>query len=300
MKKTNFYFQTFIIITFLLLVSSNLKAQDTLVSWTFPSESPDSLVDVSISINAAAYISAKFGTPGSPSYHPIAIDFNTNGSLGAPDKAGKIVGWDNGVDSAYIMISFKTPGYQFLTISSKLSSGGANPGPKYFRLQYRTVTTGIWQNVNSDTITVANDWVTGAVADVSLPADCENQASDMDIRWLMISDTNATGGIVGPAGIIKVDDILIKGIFTVGINNLTKENDIKIYPNPTNGQIQINGIQTNSNLKIMNSLGETVYSIETNNNTENIDLSSFAKGMYFIQLIDKENSKSHQFKIVLE
>ena len=49
-------FTIFLSIFLVLTTANNLFAQDTLVAWTFPSTSSDSLADKSIAINSTAYI----------------------------------------------------------------------------------------------------------------------------------------------------------------------------------------------------------------------------------------------------
>ena len=64
--------------------------------------------------------------------------------------------------------------------------------------------------------------------------------------------------------------------------------DIKIYPNPANNVLTVNGIEMTS-IVIYNSLGQTVATIPVNGNTINIETSSYPAGMYFIDVNTAEN-----------
>lgn len=70
------------------------------------------------------------------------------------------------------------------------------------------------------------------------------------------------------------------------------ENEIVIYPNPSNQNIKIAGITPNSNFKIFNLLGET--QIEGQYNGE-INISKLISGHYYIQVINSNEIKNIKF-----
>jgi len=87
----------------------------------------------------------------------------------------------------------------------------------------------------------------------------------------------------------------------LGIKKNTSQNAITIYPNPTSGTFTIQ----NSSLKlqsclIKNMFGECVFSLQSNlTNQINIDLSTHAKGIYFVELMD-ENNRPLNKKLIIE
>ena len=93
----------------------------------------------------------------------------------------------------------------------------------------------------------------------------------------------------------RVIDIIIESI-----DDITK--NISIYPNPTNGHITISNTEKIENdIDVINSLGKIITSIkkdEWNNNKTTINLSSYPKGIYIIQLIN--NNKIINHKIILQ
>ncbi len=69
-----------------------------------------------------------------------------------------------------------------------------------------------------------------------------------------------------------------------GISNLSKElNRIEVYPNPSDGQININlnGITGNYEIEVSSSNGQLLF---TKKNNSQIDLSGFSNGVYFIKV----------------
>lgn len=69
---------------------------------------------------------------------------------------------------------------------------------------------------------------------------------------------------------------------------------VDIYPNPSNGKIIIETPYSNYNISIMNAIGEEVYISNIQTNKEEIDLSAYESGVYYIKLFleDKTIVKS--------
>ena len=77
------------------------------------------------------------------------------------------------------------------------------------------------------------------------------------------------------------------GTFDIKVKNSTDVNEFgvkaSLYPNPTNGNVTIEaeGMQC---LTVVNELGQVVYDIEVNNDTETLDMSSFGVGVFLIRI----------------
>jgi hypothetical protein len=87
----------------------------------------------------------------------------------------------------------------------------------------------------------------------------------------------------------------------VGINEISDQDKIQIYPNPSSGIFTIkfsDPINSQAMIEITNPVGQLVYSGNININTKSIDLSELSKGMYLLKLIVAE--KSYFEKITLE
>ena len=78
-----------------------------------------------------------------------------------------------------------------------------------------------------------------------------------------------------------------------------------INPNPANNHITIDfgnfASMNGYNLKITNSIGQTVYTTPINQQSSYIDLSTWGgNGIYFVQIIDTQNNTIENRKIVLQ
>jgi len=85
--------------------------------------------------------------------------------------------------------------------------------------------------------------------------------------------------------------------FCVGTpNNITsiEKEQIKIYPNPTNGNINISSEEIINKIEIYNIIGECVVSKNLNNINTTINLSNLQKGIYFIKIYSLKNIKVEQ------
>jgi hypothetical protein len=70
-------------------------------------------------------------------------------------------------------------------------------------------------------------------------------------------------------------------------------NDIRVYPNPSNGIINISGV-CGSHLEICDILGRALFTIIRANCMEKIDLTGFKKGMYLLKITEGEKTSFHK------
>ena len=141
---------------------------------------------------------------------------------GSATSAATCAGWNSGTGLKYWQVDFSTQGYFYLTVSSAQRS--SNTGPRDWKIQYRIGTGGTWTDVPSAAITVANNWTTGVVNNISLPDACSNQ-SQVFLRWIMTSGFRADGvNGVASAGTSAIDNIVVNGnaaSFVTGYNSLS-------------------------------------------------------------------------------
>jgi hypothetical protein len=78
-------------------------------------------------------------------------------------------------------------------------------------------------------------------------------------------------------------------ITVVDVKEINAFTGLNVYPNPSSGLYTIRGITANTTLTVMNSLGEVLYSSIANGTSESIDVSSLAKGIYFLKLSNRQN-----------
>ena len=82
----------------------------------------------------------------------------------------------------------------------------------------------------------------------------------------------------------------------LGLNSFTDEN-LKIFPNPSNGIFTVKTTITNSNYKIHNLIGQTIKSGFINNGENSIDIRNSKDGIYFL-MIKSTNGEKIGYKLI--
>ncbi len=77
---------------------------------------------------------------------------------------------------------------------------------------------------------------------------------------------------------------------SVGLNEISKATDFSIYPNPAEGIFIIKGPARPSRVEIYNVMGEKVYTQTIFKTQSEIDISSQASGIYFLKIIDDDET----------
>ena len=97
--------------------------------------------------------------------------------------------------------------------------------------------------------------------------------------------------------VVKTDSLgIAPGMVTVGINELRiKSEEVKIYPNPTKSKIFIEQNKAEK-ITITNALGQTVYLLNNPSSKQEIDLSSYVSGIYYVKI--QGSSEQRVFKII--
>ena len=91
--------------------------------------------------------------------------------------------------------------------------------------------------------------------------------------------------------------LTIPGITTTGINEATPTFSFNIFPNPATDYLTLE-LPTNvskASVSIFNTIGDLEYSSAITNQKTDIDVSSFANGIYFIQLTNGNNVSRKKF-----
>lgn len=275
------------ILAMALSLSLFSNAQTVIVQWTFPSgTSTDATAVAGIAANITRTMEA-VGTS--------AIDFSKNGFT---SKAAQATGWDNGSGSKCWQVSFTTKGYAGFKLSSRQQTGGNNPGPRDFKLQYRLGTSGTWTDITGGIIVTANDWTTGYVNNLALPAECDNQDL-VFVRWLMNSNVPSSGtGDVLASGISKIDDILITADINTGIENPNPDSGIILFPNPVNNNLlNIQSDQQSLVVYVYDLQGKLVKINSAFNGQVLMKTSELPRGMYIADILTMHGKVQRKFII---
>ena len=82
----------------------------------------------------------------------------------------------------------------------------------------------------------------------------------------------------------------------VGINE-AELSHVLVYPNPTNGQVMISGIES-GRLTVLSALGQIVHSTTISQAITSIDLSGLSDGIYMLRLESEQNVTVRQLKVL--
>lgn len=95
-------------------------------------------------------------------------------------------------------------------------------------------------------------------------------------------------------GPVKYTDMKTTSIIVstcTGINELDNA-EFSVFPNPSNGFITVKNASINSNIELINLLGEVVYKDKMINDSKTLDLSSLPTGNYYLKLTNTEGRTS--------
>jgi len=105
------------------------------------------------------------------------------------------------------------------------------------------------------------------------------------INWVL-SSSNET---------IYLDSVLLIKDANLALSSKTisKNNEMKVYPNPVgkNSQLTVNLTSVNVKVAIYNAIGQKMMEKEAFSNSVKFDISNLHKGLYFVRLVDGTSQK---------
>ena len=115
-------------------------------------------------------------------------------------------------------------------------------------------------------------------------------SSNSIVVYQSISSSNYTVTSTFTNGCTSTATIQVLRIECTGINELSNQNGIKIYPNPNNGEFTVELLSTNNTyITITNVLGQIIKTQKAEL-TNKININAFDKGVYFISVMDNNQS----------
>ena len=81
--------------------------------------------------------------------------------------------------------------------------------------------------------------------------------------------------------------VLMHLTITVGIEDPVVDRNLQVYPNPTNGLLSIRGTSF-SQVLLFDAYGKRIGVWNAEGDVTQIDLSSYAPGVYFVKVMDKQ------------
>jgi hypothetical protein len=92
---------------------------------------------------------------------------------------------------------------------------------------------------------------------------------------------------IGDQWDFMIDDFYFESTTPTGIIKYNKNNNITIYPNPTNSEITIIGVEKIEYIYLYSSTGKLIKTYLSNNIREKISLEEYVKGLYIISIKTK-------------
>lgn len=119
------------------------------------------------------------------------------------------------------------------------------------------------------------------------------------IGWIEISFNLNDGGSCSLPITLSITSVVSNCVS--GIEELSANTEIHIYPNPNDGKFTIEN-KRNEELRmdIYNILGEKVYSQQLNSATTQIDLGSQAKGLYLYRIVTLQGNLVSQSRFIIQ
>lgn len=278
------------VLAFSGVMTFNLFAQsDTIIGFSFADTLDTEFnADLGLSVNLA------YGILAEDSSGTVRTLTYTNGTTGYAATAS---GWDEGANNKFWSVEFKADGYHGFVLYSKQRSGGTNSGPKNWKVQCK-LAGGTYEDVPGGAVTVGNNWTTGVVDSLPLPATINDPGNtSVYVRWIMTDNVNAGGGTVAATGISKIDDIVITGIGTTGDETVIFENNVSVYPNPCNDILNVYSSRKISEMEIVDLQGRVVYEYTEMLNEKAIDIKGLTEGVYMLRIYNKDETELLSCKV---
>ena len=178
-------------------------------------------------------------------------------------------------------IQVNTLGYSNTTVSSKQYASQAMTAARDFKVQYKIGVDGTYTDVPLATITVAKDWTTGVLNNVTLPAVCDNQPL-VYLRWINYTTMNTGGTGVITAGGISLDDVYVRGsTLSLAANYpVTVASTSKAVTGLTPGSIYYYKVKANGDntTNATSQLSNTITGFVYNNDPTNADYRTSGSG----------------------
>lgn len=148
--------------------------------------------------------------------------------------------------------------------------------------------SGTWTDLPGELSDGGWEWTASGGVDVS---GFDGEQVYLAFKYTSTSDQSSTW---------EMDDILLIGEASTGIDEQNDFYEVSVYPNPCSGKIAVNSPFRNVDVKIFSIVGEMVFEAMDIQNNEMIQLQDMNTGVYFITIEDKVSSKRYTRKLIVQ
>jgi hypothetical protein len=164
---------------------------------------------------------------------------------------------------------------------------------------------GNYSGANTGTLNISNVQLPNHTQPIRVISTSGNCIDTSNVAVINILDTCITNVTVYDTLLTTVTDTLVINATLTGLNPPNNLNTLKVFPNPANTHITIDygnvSLMSGYTLKIVNALGQTVFTAPINQQTSYINLSTWTgNGIYYVQLINPQNNTIENRKIVIQ
>ena len=183
-------------------------------------------------------------------------------------------------------LEFSTVGYEDVKVSVAIASDGA----------VNTIIAEYWNGSN---------WTSGSVGNSSQSITSQFQRKEFDFSNIAIAEENETFKVrFRFSGSNMTADngkkVVLNNIAVSAVDKnvlsaeefITESNSVNIFPNPAKDKVYISSNTIINRVSIYNIFGQLVYKSSEKENKANIDISSFANGVYLVKVFGDGFSKT--------
>ena len=140
--------------------------------------------------------------------------------------------------------------------------------------------TGTWEKLEVTGRSSGDSWDFVSVDQVDITSYTEQSGVYIAFRYVSTTDGAATW---------EADNVWVRGIFDVGMNNIRTNEKVKAYPNPTSGMLTVEAEGfTDAGYKVLNLSGKVIAEGVLHSGQQSLNLSHFEAGIYMIQLCKED------------
>ncbi len=140
---------------------------------------------------------------------------------------------------------------------------------------------------NATAITITEGIIIDETLAIEIPMGMSNGAHYLHIR---VKDQNGTWSLYTRAPFEVDNTLALDGIETI---------DFKVFPNPVSNRLNIHFQDLNDYLlRIFDITGKELMNLETSQLLNNINISNYVTGIYFLKIIDAKTNQESTTKVI--